>query len=121
MATSQNLKGDLKNLEKSKELEEYRQKHKKAYLASAFIITNYEAVDNAPWNLEFYCPETGKVTTFLHDTRWHSSEDEVLQEKKHTLERLDAEKVEFTLEKVMKAVADSMKDDIPYKIIIILN
>lgn len=125
MADFKHLKADFKRLGESKELDSFMKDHKGAYFASAFMISNYDCLDAAPWSLEFYWPENGKVSTFVFDSKWKFTADEdILQKEKRVLEKLDLEKVKFdfdhALGKIKESLSKDFNGDSPFKLIVIL-
>ncbi len=125
MADFKHLKDNLKKLSESKELDSFMKTHKGAYFASAFLISNYDCLNDTPWSLEFYWPENGKVSTFMFGSKWKVAADEdVLQKEKRVLEELDMDKVKFDFDSVVSKIKDSLSRDFsgnsPLKLIVIL-
>ena len=90
MADFEDLKSALKMLEQSEELKAYLKEHKGAYFVSAFFVSDYDKIGSALWTLEYYWPETGRVSTFTYDSSWKVvSDDKVFQKDKKVLEKMD--------------------------------
>jgi hypothetical protein len=55
------LKKNLEEIRESCEFREWKTKHNKAFFCSAFLDKN--------WKIDFYDPDTDKITTFFLDNR----------------------------------------------------
>lgn len=118
------LKAELKRLGGSAELKDYMNSHSGAYFVSAFLISDYDKLGDAKWTLEYYWPETGKVTTFKQEESWCvSKDDKVLQKEKRALEPLDVERVKSwdVLSLVREELDNRYRGESPMKAIVILN
>src|SRR3989338_10558730 len=96
MASFEKLTDDILNLGKSDELKQYLKSHDGAYLVSAFFISSFDSKDTTPWVIEYYCPSSGKVSTFSFDRKWNVTGDDSAFQKKHkSLEALEISAVKF--------------------------
>ena len=55
----------LKKLEESKEFQDFKNKHKSAFLFSAFFIINAETLEVEAQQFNFYIPEKQESVTFM--------------------------------------------------------
>ena len=89
------LKQDLEEIKKSQEFKEWKDKHSKAYLCGAFLDKN--------WQIDFYDPNTDKITTFHIDNKVLFEEGEVFKSK-HKIKELNLNKVKIDLEKALDII-----------------
>ncbi|MFH0752558.1 MAG: hypothetical protein V1914_03065 [archaeon] len=120
MGSFERLKSEFDKLKGSEELKEYLKTHEGAYFVSAFLISGFDSLETAPWILEYYWPENGKVATFSFDTAWKVTDDDnVMQKERKMLEELDFEIVKF--DDPVGKVKEEFKGESPLKMIVILN
>lgn len=95
------LKKAIAKLEFSKEYRKYMKQNPKSFISSAFIMLDGE--DN--WQLDYYNPETKKITSFLIRERIKvKPESCVFKGKGDKVEKLELSKVRIGLDEAMRKV-----------------
>jgi len=89
------LKKNLEEIRESCEFREWKTKHNKAFFCSAFLDKN--------WKIDFYDPDTDKITTFFLDNRVLLDEGEVFKSGKD-IKELDLDKVKVDLKKALAII-----------------
>lgn len=121
------LKESLDAINKSKEFIAYKKKHKDSYLASCFLMADYKAPDTGSWQFDFYSPEKHELDTFklVEGKLQVEPHQQVFQEKKARLERLDLEKVKVgfveAIESVTGLLEKEYNSETPVKVIMVLQ
>lgn len=89
------LKQNLEEIKESQEFKEWKKKHNKAFLCSAFL--------DKRWQIDFYDPATDKITTFNIDNKILFEEGEVFKGK-HKIRELNLDKVKIEMEIALNIV-----------------
>ncbi len=107
------LKEFLKELKDSKEFKIFKDKNPLSYNTSASYIDNN-------WQIDFYNPETDKITSFIKkDNEILSQESEVFRKEKKEIPELKIEDIKIDLPQVEELMSKKYQDKPKNKIIIL--
>lgn len=107
------LKEFLKELEKSKEFKDFKEKNRLAYNTSASLIDNN-------LQLDFYDPNKDKITSFTKiDNEIHKQTSEVFRKEKTEIKELKIDQIKIDLEDAEKTIAQKHPDKPTKKIIVL--
>ena len=116
------FKDALKILEKSSEFKKWKNKNKSNYLSYAFYVIDNEDVN---WKIGYYDSKKEKLTSFDVGSKIKIEPDEeVFQEKKRKVEKLDLKKIKLDLSEAITISKQLQEEEFatenPTKIIAIL-
>ena len=118
------LKDEKIKLEKTSEFSDFRKENPKSYFYAAFSM--YENIDDAEWQLDYYNPNTGEVTSFELGKEIKShTESKLFQKEKEDPEEIDLDKIKTSLNEAFSIINsiknDKYKDEHENKFIVILQ
>jgi len=110
---SEALKEFLKELKASKEFKQFIEKKPLAYNTSASFI-------DEKWQLDFYDPDSDKITSFTKkEDEILSEESEVFRKEKKEIPELKVDKIKFNLNDVEELMKQKLKEEPTKKIIVL--
>ena len=118
------VKEEKLKLEKTKEFLKFKRVYPKSYFYSAFSM--YENMEDMAWQMNYYDPETEKITTFeLNDGIKITINSKLFQKVKEKPKELDLDKVKINLKDAISIINklrdDKYKDEHENKVIAILQ
>lgn len=105
------VKEIAEKLEKSKQFEKWKAKHKKACLADTFILADNEA--RTEWQLGYYDPTTEKITVFVVGEEIIEKPEDDVFSKDGKINALELDKVSIELEEALKLCDKFCKNEYP--------
>ena len=112
----------IKTLENSDLFKEWKKKHAKCYICSAFLILN--EVNENP-QIDYYDSNKDRITSFTVAKEIKITKNEkIFKEKEHKIKELDLDKVKISLEKALEMVENLLKNkykETAHKKIIVLQ
>ena len=118
------IKKDLESLKKSNEFKEYRKRCPNSYLCAGFMIL--ESINNnAKWQLDYYCPNSDKITTFCLKDKLEMKESRTAHRDKKKVAELNLDNVDLGMQRALDIVSKlrdkNYPDEKATKIIVILQ
>lgn len=117
----ENLKNNLKEVEKFEKFKKFKEENKKCYLSGAFLN------EHNIWEFDFYCPEKHKITTFfVDDDIVIKPAEKIFQKEEKLVHEVNLDKVKINLDKALEIVEEEFKkkktgEQVNKKIIILQN
>ncbi len=112
------LRDSLEKIKESEDYKEWKNKHKDAYFCSAFL-------DKNEWRIDFYDPDSDKMSTFRFEDKVVFEEDSVFRKNKDKINELNLEKIKIDLKRVEsiieKLIEEKYKGEKVNKRIVILQ
>ncbi len=107
------LKRELKNLNKSEDYKTFKKENKESHLCSCSLIDN-------EWQLDFFSKTTKLITSFKANKLAYKEEKQFSKEQKD-LEPLDITEIKTTPEEIIELIKDKHPEEQEEKTIIILQ
>ncbi len=121
------IKNTIKDIENSKDYQDWHSKNKSSYLCSAFLISENINEINTGWQIDYYNPEDSKITSFIMigNSLQIMPPEEVFQKEKTKIKELNLNDIKIDLNKAIetskKLIKDKYKNENPDKIIVVLQ
>ena len=117
------LRKDVDHLKQIKEFKEYRHKCPNSYLCAGFMML--ENAKGGNWQIDYYCPDSDKITTFSLGSKLDMKEGKTFHKDKKKIDELNLENIDVGMKKALEIVS-GLRDknypgEIATKIIIILQ
>lgn len=102
----------IKNLESSEEFKKWKNKHKKAFFSSAFIILDENK--KGDWQFDYYDPKSKKIYSFLICEKLQIQESDKIFKKKETkIKEFKLENLKINFDKALKIIDNIKKENFP--------
>lgn len=120
----ESFRKSLDFLIESKKFKEWKERSNDSYLADFFIILEegYN-LDELNWQIDYYNPKEDLMTSFLIEEGNIALKEQqkVLKQEDHKLKELNLDEVELTLRDAINLVKKKYPEEIPTKIIVVLQ
>ncbi len=121
-----NIKDAVATIKEKEKFIKYKEENPESYLTSAFSMVEYERMDDAFWQLDFYSPKTKKITSFvLHEKIEVKEEQDIFQKEKNDLMALDLKSIKINFREAIDTINEFIDNkysgESPSKIIVILQ
>lgn len=106
----------INELESSKEFKNWKNKNKKAFFSSAFIILDKNKDGN--WQFDYYNAEDGAITSFLiSDTIKIQKSEQIFKKKETKIKKFNLKDLKIKFKKALEIVNEIKKKKYPNEII----
>ncbi len=105
------LRSDIEELQGTKEFQEYKKSSTNSYLCAAFTIVESSAKAN--WQIDFYCPDNDKITTFCLRPNMAQKEAKTLHRDENKIHELNLENVDVDFDESLKITSDLKSKNYP--------
>ena len=117
------LKRDVEQLKDFKEFKDYRGRCPNSYLCAGFMII--ESPKESGWQIDYYCPDNDKITTFSFADMLRVKEADTAHRKDSNVVELNLENVDVGMQRALDIVSKlrdkNYPDEKTAKIIVILQ